>query len=152
MKKLLLLSALLIFACSSDDSNDNNDDSNQTSIISKWYSVKIEHYEDGVLMEVDNVKEYEVNGCRSYLDIKSDYTFEYFTPFVNCDGVDGQVFGTWELINNDTTLKVYFDSEGELVSPELDIITLNNNNLVTEGEEYCDGGNICEFEIEYFER
>ena len=71
MKRILILTTLLIFACSSDDSSDTND----ITIIGKWYVVKHEGYYEGILDDVDNVKQYEINGCRSYIEFKSDYTF-----------------------------------------------------------------------------
>ena len=54
MKKLLyLFLTVLIVGCSGEDSNANND---QLSIIDKWYVIKYEFYEDGILDNIENVR------------------------------------------------------------------------------------------------
>ena len=142
MKKLLLLSALFIFSCS-DDSNDN---SNYTSIIGKWYVVKYEFYEDGVLDNADNVKQYETNGCRSYFELKSDYTLEFATYFSDCSGFDGQIFGTWEMLENTNQLRLNYNSS----TFDWTILTFDENNLTMEIED-CD--NIgCFRDVNFYER
>ena len=143
MKKLLLLSALFIFACSSDDSNDN---SNDISIIGKWYVVKYEFYEDGVLDNVDNVKQYQTNGCRSYFELKSDYTLEFGNYFTDCSGFDGQTFGTWEMLESTNQLRLNYNSG----TFDWAILTFDENNLTIEIEE-CD--NIgCDKSVNFYER
>ena len=143
MKKLLLLSALLIFACSSDDSNDNSSD---TSIIGQWYVIKYEFYEDGVLDNVENVKQRETNGCRSYLELKSDYTLEFVAYFSDCSGFDGQTFGTWEMLENTNQLRLNYNSG----TFDWTILTFDENNLTIEIED-CD--NIgCFRDVNFYER
>lgn len=142
MKKLLLISALFIFSCS-DDSNDN---SNYTSIIGKWYVVKYEFYEDGVLDNADNVKQYETNGCRSYFELKSDYTLKFATYFSDCSGFDGQIFGTWEMLENTNQLRLNYNSS----TFDWTILTFDENNLTMEIED-CD--NIgCFRDVNFYER
>ena len=142
MKKLILLSALLIFACSSDDHNEDI----SSSIIGKWYVIKYEYYEEGVLDSTENVKEIETNGCRSYFDIKSDYTLEFVTYFSDCSGMDGQTLGTWELINNSNTLQLNYNSG----TFNWDIMTFDSNNLTIQIED-CDTIG-CFKNINYYER
>jgi hypothetical protein len=142
-KTLFLLSALFIFACSSDDSSDN---SNDISIIGKWYVVKYEFYEDGVLDNVDNVKQYETNGCRSYFELKSDYTLEFATYFSDCSGFDGQTFGTWEMLESTNQLRLNYNSGAF----DWTILTFDENNLTIEIED-CD--NIgCVKDVNFYER
>ena len=123
MKKLIyLFLTVLIVACSSDDEGGVNADN---SIVDKWYVVKYEAYEDGILSYIDNVKENETNGCRSYFELKNDYTQEYVNYFSDCSGIDVEGSGTWELINNSNTLRLNYNPE----TFDWDIITFNDNNL-----------------------
>ena len=146
MKKLLLLSALFILSCSSDDSNDN---SNDISIIGKWYVVKHEGYEDGILDYVDNVKQYETNGCRSYIELKSDYTFEYTIYFSDCSGFDGQTYGTWEMLENSNQLRLNYNSG----TFDWTILTFDEINLTIELEEYVQGEVIDSYRyVNFYER
>ena len=146
MKKLLyLFLTVLIVGCSDDDDggNANND---QLSIIDKWYVIKYEFYEDGILDNVENVKEIETNGCRSYFELKTDYTIEFVNYFSDCSGIDGQTFGTWELIDNSNTLRLNYNSE----TFDWDIITFNDNNLTIQIEDCDDIG--CYTMISFYER
>ena len=145
MNKLLLLSALIIFACSSDDSSDTNDD---ITIIGKWYVVKHEGYYDGILDDVDNVKQYEINGCRSYIEFKSDYTFEYVSYFSDCSGFNQQINGTWGMLENSNQLRLNFNSG----TFDWTILTFDENNLTIELEE-CDSiGNCYYRHLNFYER
>ena len=144
MKKLLILSVLFIFACSSD----NSDISNDITIVGKWDVVKHEGYYEGILDEVDNVKQYEINGCRSYIELKSDYTLEFATYFSDCSGFDGQTFGTWEILESTNQLRLNFNSG----TFDWTILTLDENNLTIELEE-CDNIGNCYYRyVNFYER
>jgi len=146
MKKTFLLSALIIFACSSEDSNNN---SNDISIIGKWYVVKHEGYADGILDDVDNVKQYETNGCRSYIELKSDYTFEYAIYFSDCSGFDGQTYGTWGMLENSNQLRLNYNSG----TFDWTILTFDEINLTIELEEYVQGEVIDSYRyVNFYER
>ena len=145
MKKLFYLFLAISFAaCSNDESDDNIN--NDISIIGKWYVIKYEFYENDVLDEVDNVKQYETNGCRSYFDIKSDYTLEYGTYFTDCSGFDGKTFGTWDWLKNSNTLRLNYNSG----TYDWTVLTFDETNLTIEIEECNNLG--CERQIEFYER
>ena len=145
MKKLLyLFLTVLIVACSGEDGGNANNE--QLSIIDKWYVIKYEFYEDGILDNIENVKERETNGCRSYFELKTDYTIEFVNYFSDCSGIDGQTFGTWELIDNSNTLRLNYNSE----TFDWDIITFNENNLTIQIEDCDDIG--CYTMISFYER
>ena len=145
MKKLLILTAVLVFACSSDDSSDN---SNDITIIGKWYVVKHEGYYDGILDDVDNVKQNEINGCRSYIELKSDYTFEYVSYFSDCSGFNSQTYGTWEMLENSNQLRLNYNSD----TFDWTILTFDENNLTIELEE-CDNIGNCYYRyVNFYER
>jgi len=147
MKKLsYLFLALIIVACSDDSSDGSSNDGNQLSIIDKWYVIKYEFYEDDILDNIDNVKERETNGCRSYFELKTDYTLEFVNYFSDCSGMDGQVFGTWELIDNTNTLRLNYNS----ATFDWDIITFNDNILTIQIEDCDDIG--CYKMINFYER
>ena len=145
MKKLIyLFLTVLIVACSGEDGGNANNE--QLSIIDKWYVIKYEFYEDGILDNIENVKERETNGCRSYFELKTDYTIEFVNYFSDCSGIDGQTFGTWELIDNSNTLRLNYNSG----TFDWDIITFNENNLTIQIEDCDDIG--CYTMISFYER
>ena len=122
MKNLLYIFLTIIFTgCS--NSSENEVDS--ISIVDKWYVIKTEYYENNVLDNTDNTKEIEVNGCRSYYEFKSDGTAEFTTVFIDCSGLDGQQFGTWELINNSNILSLGYNSG----TFEWEVLVLDDDNL-----------------------
>tara|TARA_B100000035_G_scaffold312891_1_gene325332 strand:- start:1630 stop:2064 length:435 start_codon:yes stop_codon:yes gene_type:complete len=144
MKNLILLLFIpLVFACSDEGVNNSED----VSVIGKWYAVKYEYYSNGVLDNIDNIEEYEINGCRSYVEFNSDSSLEFATVFLDCSGFDGQTYGTWELINNSNTLRMSYNSG----TFDWDIVTLDNNNLVLEIEE-CEGNDECFRTIMFYEK
>ena len=128
MKKILyILLAITFIGCS--DSSENEVDN--ISIAGTWYEIKTEGYENNVLDNVENTKELEVNGCRSYFDFNSDGSLEIVSPFNDCSGFDGQHFGTWELINNSNILSLGYNSG----TFEWEIIVLDEDNLTIKYEE-----------------
>ena len=128
MKKLLyLLFAVTFIGCS--DSSENEIDN--ISIVGTWYQIKTEYYDNNVLDNTDNTKEEEVNGCRSYFDFNSDGSLEIVNTFSDCSGIDGQQFGTWELINNSNILSLGYNSG----TFEWEIIVLDEDNLTIKYEE-----------------
>tara|TARA_B110001450_G_C17260015_1_gene335115 strand:- start:98 stop:523 length:426 start_codon:yes stop_codon:yes gene_type:complete len=128
MKKLLyIFLAMTLIGCS--DSSENEVDN--ISIVGTWYEIKTEGYENNVLDNVENTKELQVNGCRSYFDFNSDGSLEIVSPFNDCSGFDGQQFGTWELINNSNILSLGYNSG----TFEWEIIVLDEDNLTIKYEE-----------------
>ena len=118
---------MALIGCS--DSSENEVDN--ISIVSKWYEIKTEGYKNNVLDYVENTKELQVNGCRSYFDFNSDGSLEIVSPFNDCSGFDGQQFGTWELINNSNILSLGYNSG----TFEWEIIVLDEDNLTIKYEE-----------------
>jgi len=139
MKKLLyLLFAVTFIGCS--DSSENEIDN--ISIVGTWYQIKTEYYDNNVLDNTDNTKEEQGNGCRSYFDFNSDGSLEIVNTFSDCSGIDGQQFGTWELINNSNILSLGYNSG----TSEWEIIVLDEDNLTIKHEEGT------ELTIMYFEK
>jgi len=141
MKNILyLFFAITLFGCGSDDTEPYLH--GEPSILGKWYEIKTEYYENNILDNVDNTKEEEVNGCRTYFDFNSDGSLEIVSPFIDCSGFDGRQFGTWELINNSNILSLGYNSG----TFEWEIIVLDEDNLTI---KYEDG---TEKSIMYFEK
>tara|TARA_R110002153_G_scaffold141225_1_gene292226 strand:+ start:964 stop:1389 length:426 start_codon:yes stop_codon:yes gene_type:complete len=138
MKKLLyLLFAITLLGC---DKSEN--EINDNSIIGKWYFIKEEHYENNVITEVINIKENEINGCRSYKDYKSDGIYEYGAVFTDCSGFDGNVFGNWVLNDNSKTVQMYnqngLNYEEEILFLDKDKLTLQFKDGVEKQISYLE--------------
>ena len=142
MKNILyLFFAITLFGCGSDDTEP--DLHGEPSILGKWYEIKAEYYDNNILNNVDNTKEEQVNGCRSYFDFNSDGSLEIVSPFNDCSGFDGRQFGTWELINNSNILSLGYNSATDI---QWEIIVLDEDNLTIKYEEGT------EKSIMYFEK
>ena len=136
MKKILLLSALLIFACTSDDSDSTND----PSLIGKWYLNTADYFIDDSLFATENVLSTEVNGCRSYLEFKTNQSYEVLSVSEGYSDDITNYSGNWDLNNNIVTL---YRSSDPIVC---EIMTINNTELVIKTlceEESLENPNGC---------
>ena len=74
MKKILyILLAITFIGCSDSSANEVDN----ISIAGTWYEIKTEYYENNVLDNVENTKEVQVNGCRSYFDLNRNSSSDY---------------------------------------------------------------------------
>ena len=137
MKKLIyLFLALTIVACSSDDSDSTND----PSLIGKWYLNTADFFIDDSLVATENYLSTEVNGCRSYLEFKTNQSYEVLSVSEGyCDDITNYS-GNWDLNNNIVTL---YRSSDTIVC---EIMTINNTELVIKTlceEESLENPNGC---------
>ena len=137
MKKLIyLFLALIIVACSSDDSDSTND----PSLIGKWYLNTADFFIDDSLVATENYLSTEVNGCRSYLEFKTNQSYEVLSVSEGyCDDITNYS-GNWDLNNNIVTL---YRSSDTIVC---EIMTINNTELVIKTlceEESLENPNGC---------
>jgi len=131
LKKLLyILLTVTFIGCSDSPENEVNNIS--IVVVDKWYLIKTVYYENNVLDDIEETKEIEVNGCRSYYEFKSDGTSEHTIVLSDCSGLDLQQFGTWELINNSNTLSIGHNS-GRTI--EWEILDFNEDNLTIQFEQ-----------------
>ena len=73
MKKLLLLSlTILLFSCGDSDSI------NDPSLIGKWYFNTSEFFIDDSLIGIENYLANEVNGCRTYIEFKTNQSLSSY--------------------------------------------------------------------------
>ena len=155
MKKLLLLSlTILLFSCGDSDSI------NDPSLIGKWYFNTSEFFIDDSLIGIENYLANEVNGCRTYIEFKTNQSFDYLGAAEdNCDN-SSSASGNWELNDNIITL---YGSDGfgfglEDEPLDMEIITINNSELVVkwfcpeESLEYPNGCTADYIVIDYLEK
>ena len=155
MKKLLLLSlTVLLFSCGDSDSI------NDPSLIGKWYFNTSEFFIDDSLMGIENYLANEVNGCRTYIEFKTNQSFDYLGIAEGNCGDSQSDSGNWELNDNIITLYSSYDdgfayNNGVL---DLEIITINNSELVVrwlcpeESLEYPNGCSADFIIIDYLEK
>ena len=149
MKKLIyLFLALTIVACSSDDSDSTND----PSLIGKWYLNTADFFIDDSLVATENYLSTEVNGCRSYVEFKTNQSYD--SSEIAEGNCDDSLFesGNWEL--NDNIVTLYRSSD----TFDLEIMTINNTELVIKSlceEESPENPNGCLDDIviiQYYEK
>ncbi|CAM3830217.1 lipocalin family protein [Flavobacterium gelidilacus] len=117
MKKIITFSLILIlFSCTPENEPDNQ----IVSIIGKWKLLKIDYYENNLLIETEIYE--HITQCPNYVEFNSDNTFQSIYFYDNCE-MEIEDEGAYNFSNS-----ILFTTTNN-INEQLNVTTLTNNEM-----------------------